>query len=203
MYQVWVIDEQGFFTGNSFIVRKILPCHVTTPVPSGLIKPKWQSGWIEGATAEEIKAYRDKWFPPKDLNVEKAKLIIESKKKLEEWLYIHPMRSEVKYSEGEYYAVTQEKQSLLTQSLLLFELAQKSGIPYVTTWNSIGRECEEWSIEELIQLSFQITEYVVPRVKAQQKYETIIMACTTEEELKAVVLDYDLPVVKVGVDELC
>ncbi len=202
MYQVWVIDDEGFFTGDSFIVRKILPCHVTTPIPNGLIKPKWQGGWIEGATEEEIQAYYDKWFPPKDLNIEKTKLIVESKKKLEEWLYIHPMRSEIKYPEGEYYAVTQEKQSLLTQSLLLFELAQKSGIAYTTTWNSVGKECEVWSVEELIQLSFQMTEYVVPRVKIQQKYETVIMACTTEEELSSVVLDYDLLTVKIGVDEV-
>ncbi len=190
MYQVWVIDEQGFFTGESYIVRYPQSNHVTTPVPSGLIKPRWRSGWIEGATEEEIQAWREQFLPPKDLTKEKTNLILASKEALAEWLYIHPVMSEVKGS-PEYYAVTQDKQALLTQNILLHEMSKEAGIPYSPSWNSVGKECEAWTITELTQLSFEITAYVVPRVKLQQKYETIIMGLETEEDINSITYDYD------------
>ncbi len=152
MYQVWIIDEEGFYTGESLIVRKLLPNYITTPVPSGLVKPKWVAGWVEGATEEELEDWRNQFLPPKDLTNEKAKLIADSKTKLAEWLFIHPMYSEVKHTAGAYYAVTQEKQALLTQNITLYELSQKTGIPFNVSWNSVGEECEIWVTKLLQQI---------------------------------------------------
>ncbi len=197
MYQVWEIDEQGFYTGESYIVKRPQSNHVTTPIPNGLIKPKWVAGWVEGATEQEVEEWRNQFLPPKDLTQEKGKLILASKEKLAEWLYIHPMRSEVKNKEGAYYTVTQEKQALLTQNIAMYELSEKTGIPYTLTWHSVGTECEAWTIEELTMLSFEISAYVVPRVMLQQKYETMIIKATTEEEIQAISFNYDTLMIEV------
>lgn len=124
---------------------------------------------------------------PADLDAAKKQRIADSKIQLAEWLENHPMQ----YTDGKYYSVTEEKQSLLNNNLTSFERAEVAGVPYPLKWNASGEECVEWEYADLVTLSLAIAAYVAPKVAAQQAFEIAINACTTAEELAEVVIDYD------------
>ena len=85
----------------------------------------------------------------------KLELIAESKILLSEWLKNNPI-----LFNGEYYSVTEEKQSLLNNNLASYERAKSAGLEYTLKWNSTGNECVEWTYEDLVKLSLSIAEYV-------------------------------------------
>lgn len=122
-------------------------------------------------------------------NIDDAKVlkVAESKEKLAEWLENNPML----YTDGKLYSVTAEKQSLLNSNLSSYERAKAAGIDYPLKWNSTGEECTEYSYEKLVGLSLAIASYVAPKVSAQQEIELAINACSTLDEINAVVIDYD------------
>lgn len=125
-----------------------------------------------------------------DLDKSKNIKITFSKKALEEWLQENPLFSTVHNPSGEYYTVTQEKQTQLTQMITLATLAAHTSQPFIPTWNSTSNVCEEWTIQELTALTFEITSYVLPRVQKQQHIEILIRECQTIEEVEAVEIDY-------------
>lgn len=60
MIQVWLLDENGFFTGESIFVEELDENMTTDPLLVGYVKAKWVDGkWAEGATDEEIKAWEE------------------------------------------------------------------------------------------------------------------------------------------------
>ena len=143
---------------------------------------------ITGQTAEEV--YKE-WLENKDKQIDilsvKQKKIQESKELLAIWLANNPLVSKVHGQEAT-YTVTAEKQSLLTQNILLAQLKQVN----TTTWNCQGGICEEWTIEELSQLALEIEAYVRPRIKKQQHYEVEINNCNTAEEVNQIEIEYDI-----------
>ena len=142
---------------------------------------------VTGETAEEVY---ERFLANKDKQIDicsvKEQKIKESKELLAIWLADNPLVSKVHGQEAT-YTVTAEKQSLLTQNILLSQLKQST----TTTWNCQGGVCKEWTIEELSQLALEIEAYVRPRIKKQQHYEVEINACTTVEEVKAIEIEYD------------
>ena len=126
---------------------------------------------------------------PEDIEGAKAYKIAESKEKLAEWLANNPML----YTDGKYYSVTAEKQSLLNGNLSSYERAQGANpsINYPLKWNATGEECTEWEYEDLVGLSLAIAAYVAPKVAEQQATEIAINACSTIEELNGVVISYE------------
>ena len=125
--------------------------------------------------------------PSADISAEKLAKIEESKTKLAEWLANNPLL----YSDGKYYSVTEEKQSLLNSNIASYERAKALGIEYPLKWNSTGEECTEWTYESLVTLSLTIAAYVAPKVSKQQSIEITIKSCETAEELDKVVISYD------------
>ena len=125
--------------------------------------------------------------PTADISAEKLAKIEESKTKLAEWLANNPLL----YSDGKYYSVTEEKQSLLNSNIASYERAEALGIDYPLKWNSTGEECTEWTYESLVTLSLTIAAYVAPKVSKQQSIEITIKSCETAEELDKVVISYD------------
>lgn len=144
----------------------------------------------DGSTAD-VDEYYENYSSADQMKIilENAKTsrIDESKTKLAEWLNANPML----YSDGNYYSVTEEKQTLLNSNLTSYERAESAGIPYPLKWNSTGAECTEWTYEALVGLSLAIAAYVAPKVAMQQAVELEIKACETIEQLNAVVIDYD------------
>lgn len=122
-----------------------------------------------------------------DLEAAKDEKIQESKAKLSEWLNDNP----ILYTDGKYYSVTEEKQSLLNNNLASYERATAAGIEYPLKWNSTGSECVAWDYSELLALSLTIAGYVAPKVSMQQSVELEIKSCSSIDEINAVVIDYD------------
>lgn len=62
MIQVWLIDENNFYTGKCDFVEEPKENEITKPYEVGYVKGKWDfelQDWIEGATAEEIQEWKD------------------------------------------------------------------------------------------------------------------------------------------------
>lgn len=60
MKQVWLLDKNNFFTGDSIFVKEVEESMTTIPLLVGYIKPKWTGNeWIEGATEEEIQIWEE------------------------------------------------------------------------------------------------------------------------------------------------
>ena len=136
---------------------------------------------LENCIAEKEKAQE------KSLEECKEEKIALSKLMLSEWLANNPML----YSDGNYYSVTEEKQSLLNSNLASYERATAAGIPYPLKWNSTGAECTKWNYTDLTALSLSIAAYVAPKVSTQQAVEVQIRACETKEEVDGVVISYE------------
>lgn len=102
-------------------------------------------------------------------NIDDAKVlkVAESKEKLAEWLENNPML----YTDGKYYSVTAEKQSLLNGNLASYERAKAINVEYPLKWNSTGSECTPWDYTDLLTLSLTIAGYVAPKVSKQQAIE--------------------------------
>lgn len=120
-------------------------------------------------------------------NSVKDNKVSESKAVLSDYLQNHPLQ----WSDGKYYSVTSEKQSLLTSNLALYQISAAAGQPFKLTWNSTGDECVEWSYENLAALALAIGTYVKPFVSHQQELELAIKACKTQAELDAIEITYD------------
>lgn len=122
-----------------------------------------------------------------ELSTYRDEAIKKSKVLLAQWLEDNPLL----YSDGKYYSVTEEKQSLLNSNLASYERATQAGIEYPLKWNSTGAECELWSYADLLALSLHIAGYVAPKVSMQQSYEIRIKNCSSIEEIDSIVIDYD------------
>lgn len=122
-----------------------------------------------------------------DLDAIKVDKIENSKTLLAEWLENNPML----YTDGKYYSVTAEKQSLLNGNLASYERAKAIGIEYGLKWNSTGSECESWDYTDLLTLSLTIAGYVAPKVSKQQELELQIKACTTVNKVNEIEINYD------------
>lgn len=118
-----------------------------------------------------------------DLKQQKVK---DSKIQLELWLTNNPLFSTIHNPNGEYYNVTQDKQAQLTQMIILAQ-----GNPLFTPiWNNTGGLHEVWTLDELLRLAYEISQYVSPRVKKQQEYEIQIKSRNTVEEVEKLMVDY-------------
>lgn len=188
------MDEFNF---NDGIIRQI------TVDENNVVQACSIGGFIEGGIdvediPESVLMYPLKWcykdsefvlnenYRAIILNDTKTIKIAESKQMLAEWLANHPYL----YSDGKYYACTEEKQALLNGNLASYERAKAVGIEYPLKWNSTGEECTEWTYNNLLTLSLSIAAYVAPKVSTQQSIELQIKACETVEQLNEIVINY-------------
>ena len=117
-------------------------------------------------------------------NVER---IAESKAQLSDYLLCHPMQ----WTDGQYYAITAEKQQQLTSKIMSATLAAQTAQPYALTWNATGEECQAWTLENLTALAFAIDARVTSLVSYQQAQEVAMREASTLEALEAIPVDYD------------
>lgn len=136
-------------------------------------------------TEEELAAMQEQ-DAIQSLASAKGVKIKQSKVALANFLKNNP----ILWTDGEYYAVTEEKQSLLTSQLSLYSIAQQAGVPYELKWNSTGDVCKVWSIEDLTALTLTIGAYVQPLVSYQQTVEVAVKNCTSIEDVNSIVIDY-------------
>lgn len=133
-----------------------------------------------------FEEHEDKVIDDNNLAKAKSELIKLSKFNLSEYLENNPLFSTVKYEDGRKYNVTLDKQNLLASNIITYQFAQQQGLDYQLEWNDTGEISEPWSIEELVQLSIEIKNYVSPIVQQQQYIEKAIKGCKTIEELQQI-----------------
>lgn len=126
------------------------------------------------------------WQAPR-LAARKVERIAESKAQLSDYLLCHPMQ----WTDGQYYAITAEKQQQLTSKIMSATLAAQTGTPYSLTWNATGEECQAWTLENLTALAFAIDARVTSLVSYQQAREVEMRDASTLEALEAIPVDYD------------
>lgn len=137
---------------------------------------------------EAWEAWKAKQPPkPDPLKEAKAARIAKSKTGLSDYLLAHPLQ----WTDGEYYAITAEKQQQLTSKLMAATMAQQTSTPYTLTWNSTGEVCREWTLQDLSALAFAIDQRVTALVTYQQTQEVAMRNAEDMEALDAVVVDYD------------
>ena len=125
--------------------------------------------------------------PEPDLESIKAERIAQSKTDLETYLLEHPLQ----WTDGEYYAITAEKQNQLTSKIMAATMAQTMSTDYTLTWNSTGEVCKEWTLPDLYALAFAIDARVTALVTYQQTKEVEMRNAETIEELEAITVNYD------------
>lgn len=140
-------------------------------------------------TVEPNLEARDAWkaAQPDPLDALKASSIAKSKTDLAAYLAAHPLQ----WTDGEYYSITAEKQQQLTSKIMAATMAQTLSASYTLTWNSTGEVCREWTLQDLSALAFAIDARVTSLVSYQQTQEVAMRDAATEEELNAIVVDYD------------
>lgn len=176
-----ITDENHVITAMSTGLISIPNGIIVDDIPANVEPMKWCF------TAEKGFYENPDYVPPDILSDLKEAKIAESKTKLAEWLANNPLL----YSDGKYYSVTEEKQSLLNSNIASYERADALGVEYPLKWNSTGEECTEWTYESLVTLSLTIAAYVAPKVSHQQSIEIAIKSCKTAEELEGIVISYD------------
>ena len=184
-------------------------CIQSTPFPGALIFPNefWNVYYMPGKRATGFVIIDDdgttvtsctwdedayqKWCeenPEPDILVEnKAARIQQSKDDLDTYLETHPML----WTDGQYYSITKEKQNQLTSKIMAATMAQTLSQPYKLTWNSTGEVCKEWALIDLSALAFAIDQRVTALVTYQQTQEVAMRNAETQEDLNAIVVDYD------------
>lgn len=120
----------------------------------------------------------------KEDHIEKSKIL------LTQYLAEHPLKSSAHGGKEGTYTVTQEKQTLMMSQYMTYQIEKALNPEAKLTWNESGEECEEWTEAEFLQLILEVKQYVYPLVSYQQSMEKAIRACTTAEELDAIVIDY-------------
>lgn len=121
------------------------------------------------------------------LAARKVERIAESKAQLSDYLLCHPMQ----WTDGQYYAITAEKQQQLTSKIMSATLAAQTSTTYSLTWNATGEECQAWTLENLTALAFAIDARVTSLVSYQQAQEVAMRDAPTLEALEAIPVDYD------------
>lgn len=96
-------------------------------------------GIITDADFKEITGNDSGLDPNARLTKAKQSKVAESKTALYTYLAAHPLQ----WTDGKYYSVTTEKQSLLTSNLALYQISAAAGQTFKLTWNSTGDECVE------------------------------------------------------------
>lgn len=125
----------------------------------------------------------------------KRERIIESEKKLAEFLENNPITSTCHGDAPAQYSITAEKQSYLQSMILIATTAASNNIEYTPSWNAVGQPCTyDWTIPQLQQLAMEIESRVRPIVSQQQSIDRDIRSCETMEELVAIQIEYQLPV---------
>lgn len=167
-FDVWPdeLEQDTFQQYNGFVVLTVVRGTVVSCTPNLPAFEAWQ--------AEQLAA-------------RKAERIAESKARLSDYLLCHPMQ----WTDGQYYAITAEKQQQLTSKIMSATLAAQTSTPYSLTWNATGEECQAWTLENLTALAFAIDARVTSLVSYQQAQEVAMREASTLEALEAIPVDYD------------
>lgn len=177
--------------GNSFPGCINLPDDLLTPYieARGFVTLTLDGNTVTAleTNQEALDAYLAVNPDPDVLSDTKAQRIAQSKEDLTTYLEAHPLQ----WTDGEYYAITAEKQAQLTSKIMAATMAQTLYQTYDLTWNSTGEVCKAWTLQDLSALAFAIDARVTALVTYQQTQEVAMREAESMEALEAIVVDYD------------
>lgn len=149
--------------------------YVAPPEPEPVPEP-------EPPTEEEMAAIFEQ---------NKRNKIYLSKSLLESFLEKNPVTSTAHNNAVGVYSATQEKQTMMVSQYMTYQIEKATNPEAKLRWNETGKSCEDWTEQEFMQLVLEIKAYVYPLVSYQQTLEERISACTTQEELDGIDIDYE------------
>lgn len=163
----------------------LLPANATLDVPPAFDHSTQRAVWNGSSWSVQEIPVPD---PNELLTQGKEERILQSKDDLAAYLEAHPLL----WTDGKYYSITSEKQQWLTSKLFSAAAAKAAGEEYPLTWNDTEEVCRAWTYEDLWALARVIDTRVTALVTYQQTQEVAIRNAATQEELDAVVVDYDM-----------
>jgi len=122
----------------------------------------------------------------------KTRMIAELEYNFENYLNNNPIESNCHGGVPALYTITKEKQSLLIQEIMLAERSKSLGVEYTPSWNV--HQCaatQDWTLEELYQLSFEISNFVKPLVAEEQSIDFEIRNAETFDELLTIDITFE------------
>lgn len=133
-------------------------------------------------TAEELEAIFEQ---------NKKEKVLLSKSLLAAYLEEHPIMSTAHGGVEGIYSVTNEKQSLMMSQYMTYQIEKAVNPDAKLRWNETGKSCQDWTEEEFLQLVLEVKKYVYPLVSYQQTLEEEIAACTTQNMLDDIVINFE------------
>lgn len=121
----------------------------------------------------------------------KQEKVLLSKSLLAAYLEEHPIMSTAHGGVEGIYSVTNEKQSLMMSQYMTYQIEKAVNSDAKLRWNESGKSCQDWTEEEFLQLILEIKSFVYPLVSYQQTLEEQITACTTQDMLDDIVIDFE------------
>lgn len=125
--QIWVIDENGFYKNKSKIIAEEEYTNLMTTVPLtvGYVKPQLVNNqWIEGATQEEIEAWKEANNKPNEPDeVETLTARVDGLENINAGLLLENAEQQIKVQEQE----KMNKEQEVTNANLLLEIAMLKG----------------------------------------------------------------------------
>lgn len=112
----------------------------------------------------------------------KEEMIRQLEDSFAKYLENNPIESTC-HGEPKLYTITKDKQILLMNEIRMAEKSRELGIEYIATWNADNEESEEWSLEQLWQLAFEISNAVKPLLADEQAIDKEIRKANSFEEL--------------------
>ena len=185
-----ILKENFNYSIDEDLIHYSIINNITSEVICGVKTDEYET------VAEQISEYINSYvrminsqIPIDEL---KQDYIQYSKKLLEEYLLNNPLKSSVHNGEEKYYSITSEKQVLLTKEILMCQMAQLNNTEYHPSWNATGETYSyDWTLEELMELSHEISLFVKPKIFKQQSIEETIKNSLTAEEIMAIDISYD------------
>lgn len=193
LVQVWFMDNNGYYTGDTKLVKEVPENSTTCPLMESFIKPKFNGKqWIEGADKDELVEYNF----VENRTLESLQAIKQEKNKVElaKFLAEHP----VLWIDGNYYGITFDDQLEMSLDLNVYNLKQSMGFSnWKLEWHNTKKACREFELEEFLGLLNLITDTVFPYRSYCESVKEAIYSCTTKEELEAIKIDYNSVVIEI------
>lgn len=122
----------------------------------------------------------------------KKQLIEQLEFNFANYLKNNPIVSSCHNGEEAEYTITKEKQMLLMMEIAMAERSATLGVDYNPSWNARGcAATDDWTLEELYQLSFEITDFIKPLLMDEQSIDFEIRNAETFDELLAIDVSFE------------
>ena len=121
----------------------------------------------------------------------KSAKVQESKDKLSEYLSTHPLISTAHGGNEGFYSVTMEKQNLIKNRYVDYQIEKMVNSEAKLYWNETGKSSEEWSEEDFTLLMREIKSYTDPLAEYQRELEETIRNCQDINKINEIEFEYN------------